>query len=221
MTTFFKVHNWWHRALFHLDLEQVDEVFALYDRRLRDGHSKVALDLVDASALLWRLHIAGHDVGDRWIEVANSWDDHADGTLYPFNDWHAAMAYLGAGRHADVERILRLYREGPGAERETARWARDIGLPLIEGFAAFWRGDYRTAADALHRGRYIVNAFGGSHAQRDVIDWTLTEAAVRGRLNGLSEALANERLALKPHSPVNRNFLFRARSGATLARQAA
>ena len=22
---FFKVHNWWHRALFHLDLGQVDE----------------------------------------------------------------------------------------------------------------------------------------------------------------------------------------------------
>ena len=26
---FFKVHNWWHRALFHLDVGQMDEALAL------------------------------------------------------------------------------------------------------------------------------------------------------------------------------------------------
>ena len=32
---FFKVHNWWHRALYHLDLGQADEVLALYDGPIR------------------------------------------------------------------------------------------------------------------------------------------------------------------------------------------
>ena len=77
---------------------------------------------------------------------------------------------------------------------------------------AFWRRDYGRAAETLHGARHIVNRFGGSHAQRDVIDWTLTEAAVRGGLTDLAEALAQERLALKPHSPVNRRFLERARA---------
>jgi hypothetical protein len=36
-------------------------------------------------------------------------------------------------------------------------------------------------------------------------------------MTGLAEALANERLALKPHSPVNRTFL--ARAGATASPQ--
>jgi hypothetical protein len=58
-----------------------------------------------------------------------------------------------------------------------------------------------------------VNQFGGSHAQRDAIDWTLAEAAVRGKLSALAEALAHERLALKPHRVVNRALLRRARSG--------
>ena len=58
--------------------------------------------------------------------------------------------------------------------------------------------------------RFIANRFGGSHAQRDIIDWTLTEAALRGGLNDLAEAMAHERLALKPHSRVNRNLLSRA-----------
>ena len=78
---FFKVHNWWHRSLCHLDLGQGGEVLALYDGHIRQGHSLVALDMVDASALLWRLHLTGHDVGDRWQELATAWDGHADGRI--------------------------------------------------------------------------------------------------------------------------------------------
>ncbi len=218
---FFKVHNWWHRALYHLDLGQVDQVLSLYDGPIREGRSEVALDLVDASALLWRLHLSGHDVGDRWQELSRTWDQHADGKLYPFNDWHAVMSYLGSGRDAEVDRIVAAYRGNTADQAEAAGWARNTGLPLVEGFAAFWRGDYQTAAEALHRGRFIVNGFGGSHAQRDIIDWTLTEAAVRGGLTDLAEGLANERLALKPHSPVNRSFLNRAGNGGAASRQAA
>jgi hypothetical protein len=208
---FFKVHNWWHGALCHLDLGQADEVLRLYDGPIRGSRSTIALDLVDASALLWRLHLTGCDVGDRWGELAPCWDQHADGRLYPFNDWHAVMAYLGAGRERELDRVIAALQRSATGDADTAAWARTIGLPLIEGFLAFWRGDYRTCAEGLHAARAIVNQFGGSHAQRDIIDWTLTEAALRGGLTALAEALAHERLALKPHSPLNRAFLRRAR----------
>jgi len=217
---FFRVHNWWHRALCHLDLGQTEQVLALYDGPIRQDRSMVALDMVDASALLWRLHLTGHDVGDRWRELATAWDSHADGRTYPFNDWHAVMAYLGAGRTRDVERTLAGFRNSGGAA-EVDAWGRKTALPLVEGFAAFWRGDYETAAACLHGARHIANSFGGSHAQRDIIDWTLTEATVRGGLTGWAEALANERLALKPHSPVSRSFLRRASGQATLSQGAA
>jgi hypothetical protein len=207
---FFKIHNWWHRALFHLDLGQLDEVLRLYDGPVRGSRSAVALDLVDASALLWRLHLGGHPVGDRWGEVAQAWDQHADGRLYPFNDWHAVMAYLGAGRPGDVERVTAALERAAAGPGDAAAWAGAVGLPLVRGFAAFWRGAYAECAERLHAARFIVNQFGGSHAQRDVIDWTLTEAALRGGLDDLARALAHERLALKPHSPVNRAFLARA-----------
>jgi tetratricopeptide (TPR) repeat protein len=211
---FFKVHNWWHRSLCHLDLGQVNEVFALYDGPIRQERSPGALDMVDASALLWRLQMSGHDVGERWQELATAWDEHADGVSYPFNDWHAVMAYLGTGRHEQVERIASGFRTSAGAA-ETDAWGRSIALPLVTGFAAFWRGDYETAATELYGARHIANAFGGSHAQRDIIDWTLTEATVRGGLSAMTEALAGERLSLKPHSPINRSFLTRARTSVT------
>jgi tetratricopeptide (TPR) repeat protein len=212
---FFKIHNWWHRALCHLDLGQGDEVLRLYDGPIRAGRSAMALDLVDASALLWRLHLTGHDVGDRWTEVAQAWDQHADGRLYPFNDWHAVMAYLGDGREAEVARVVGALERSAREDTDVGRWARVVALPLIQGFCAFWRGEYRQCAESLHAARFITNQFGGSHAQRDVIDWTLTEAAVRGGLTSLAEALAHERLALKPHSPINRTFLTRARPQAS------
>lgn len=206
---FFQVHNWWHRALFHLELDQIDDALVLYDEAVRQNNSAIALELIDASALLWRLHLAGVDVGGRWQEVAATWDQHADGSTYPFNDWHAAMAYLGAGRDRDVEELLTRLRNTSKSQGDIAEWTRRNALPLIEGFVAFWRGDYSAATSRLHGARYIVNSFGGSNAQHDIIDLTLTEAAIRGGYTGLAEALTNERLALKPHSAINRNFLSR------------
>ncbi|BBI59932.1 hypothetical protein HSBAA_12380 [Vreelandella sulfidaeris] len=214
----FKVHNWWHLALCHLDLGHSKEVLALYDGPIRQARSNVVLDMIDASALLWRLTLTGQDVGERWQELAVAWDQHANGTLYPFNDWHAVMAYLGAGRDDRVESLLATLRNTDRSS-EAANWARHIGLPLAEGFVAFWRGNYATATERLYPLRFIANAFGGSHAQRDIIDWTLTEAALRGGNHELAEGMANERLALKPHSPINQGFLRRATAPIKVERQ--
>jgi tetratricopeptide (TPR) repeat protein len=196
----FKVHNWWHRALFHLELGQTEDALELYDGPVREDRSGLVFDLVDATALLWRLHLAGIELGERWQEVADAWGRHADGVTYPFNDWHAAMAWLGAGRMERVEALITLQKAN-AAETETGHWVRQFGLPLTEGFAAFWNKDYKQASISLYAGRFITNAFGGSHAQRDIIDLTLLAAAQRGGLTHLAEALANERLALKPHVP--------------------
>lgn len=209
-SNFFKVHNWWHRALCHLDLGQMDQVWSLYDGPIRGSRSPVAMDLIDASALLWRISVSGHDAGDRWHELADAWDAHADGRLYPFNDLHAVMAYLGAGRRSSIDRVVAVQDEAANGVTDVARWIRAVGRPLVEGFVAFADGRYAAAVDALHPVRFVAHQFGGSHAQRDVIDWTLTEAAIRAGHREVARALAHERAALKPHSPVNRDFVARA-----------
>ncbi|MFO1067448.1 MAG: tetratricopeptide repeat protein [Geminicoccaceae bacterium] len=209
-SNFFKVHNWWHRALCHLDLGQTGFVLDLYDSAIRGTPSTVALDLVDASALLWRLTLTGVDVGGRWGEVADAWQQHADGKLYPFNDWHAAMACLGAGREPELARLRAEMRRTAEGSNEVAAWTGAVGLPLVDGFAAFHRGDHAAAVELLHPVRYVAARAGGSHAQRDIIDWTLAEAALRGGMADLARALTAERAALKPHSPVIRDMVGRA-----------
>ena len=75
--SFFAIHNAWHLALFHLGLEQIDEVLTLVDQRILGGQSSVVLDMIDASALLWRLQLRGIDVGAalgrRWPSAGRRW----------------------------------------------------------------------------------------------------------------------------------------------------
>jgi hypothetical protein len=58
--------------------------------------------------------------------------------------------------------------------------------------------------------RNSAHRFGGSHAQRDLLDLTLIEAALRDGQPGLASALAAERAAVRPLSPLARLFLVRA-----------
>ncbi len=54
--------------------------------------------------------------------------------------------------------------------------------------------------------RGIAARFGGSHAQRDVFDLTLVEAALRSGQLALARTLSVERIHAKPESPLSRLF---------------
>ena len=170
----------------------------------------VALSLTNATALLWRLDTLGCDIGDRWSEQADLWQDHADGKCLVFTDIHAAMAELGSGREALVERRLQAMSETAASAVEAASLYRTVGIPVVEGLAAFHHGAYDLAVELLLPARFDLWQIGGSHAQRDVVDWTLTEAAVRAGQRDVALSLAHERLGTRPRSAPNRRFLHRA-----------
>ncbi len=202
-----QVHIWWHKALFHLELGQYDAALALYDGPIRTTQRPVALSLTNATALLWRLDTLGVDSGDRWRELAALWEDRADGRCLVFADIHAAMAELRSGRGALVEQRLTAMRETVASGVEAAGLYRSVGIPVVEGLAAFHRGAYAEAVELLLPVRIDLWQIGGSHAQRDVVDWTLTEAALRAGQRDVARSLAHERLATRPRSAPNRRFL--------------
>lgn len=135
------------------------------------------------------------------------WEDHADGRLCVFTDVHAAMAALRGGRETAVDDLLTAMRATAADGTEAAPIYRDIGLPAIQGLQAFHRGRYAEAVDHLLPARFNLWKLGGSHAQRDVLDWTLTEAAVRAGQRDVALSLAHERLGTRPRSAPNRRFL--------------
>ncbi len=210
--SFFQVHNWWHLALYHLERGEVDAVLALFDREIYGSRSGVVLDMVDASALLWRLHLRGVDVRDRFALVADNWAPISTAGTYAFNDVHAVMAFVGAGRRDDALAVLAAQDEAMAGPGDNAAFTAEVGRPVAEALVAFGDGDYARAVSLLRRARPVSARFGGSHAQRDVIDLTLIEAALRAEDAALARALAAERDARRHESPLTRLFVRRAKA---------
>ena len=202
--SFFAVHNWWHLALYHLDLGETEEAKALFDGPIYGTRSKAALDMVDASALLWRLHLRGIDVGDRWDALADRWAPIANAGNYAFNDVHAMMAFVGAGRGKAAADLLAAQRAAMEGSNDNADFTRAVGYPLARAIEAFGEGAYAETVALIRPIRSVAHRFGGSHAQRDLIDQTLVEAAFRAGQTGLAQALAAERLDSKHTSPFAR-----------------
>ncbi len=207
-----RVHIWWHRALFHVELGQYDEALALYDGPILETVRPLAVSLTNPAALLWRLRVIGHDIGTRGVAAVDSWTERADGRTSPFADLHALMAELSAERVVSAEQRLGWMRDAARGADEVGTCYRDVAVGLGEALIAFHRGAFADAADRLFALRQHVWRIGGSHAQRDVFEWTLTEAAIRGGQRDMALALAQERLAARPRSAVNRNFLRRAQA---------
>ena len=194
--SFFAIHNWWHRGLYHLELGEISEALALYDDPIRAERSTEWLDVVDAAALLWRLSLFGVDVTERAEQLAADIDDLVSSPVYIFNDWHAVMAFGLAGNTERTERVIASNRHLSAPTNASA--AERAGLALLEAFGAFAAGHPDRAIDLLIDIRPRANAVGGSHAQRDVIDLTLIAAAARAGDDSLARALVTERVARKP-----------------------
>ena len=159
-----QVHIWWHKALFHLELGQYDGAVALYDGLMRATQRPVALSLTNASALLWGLDTLGFDIGDPWRELADLWQGHADGKCLVFADIHTAMAELRSGEASAVEGQLKATRETAASSVEGAGLYRTVGIPVVEGLAAFHRGAWAEAVELLPPVSFDLWQIGGSHA---------------------------------------------------------
>jgi hypothetical protein len=211
------VHNWWHLALFHLERGQFDRVLGIYDRAvvhgIAKGEAQPAIDLVDASAMLWRLLLRGADTGRRFAQLSAAWQRAGGEGFYAFSDLHAMMAHLGAGREEVAAQVLGAMRRAAAGEGTNARLTREVGLPLAEALWAFSRGEFARAAALIAPVRPRARDFGGSNAQRDVLSLTLLEAALRGKDSSLAHVLAGERLAAKPDSPLAQELWTRAGGG--------
>ena len=207
---FFAFHNWWHLALFHLDEGDCGTALSVYDTHVRPVSTRVAGEMVDASALLWRLRLRGVDVGDRWTELARSWQALGDSGYYAFNDAHALMAFLATGDQRQAQRILEGLDAAARRKDTNAMMSREVGLPVARALQAFDGKDFEIAVDELQRVRAYAHRYGGSHAQRDLLQLTATEAALRAGRTSVASALIAERLANKPHSAFNLQLLERA-----------
>ncbi|MHB1130733.1 MAG: tetratricopeptide repeat protein, partial [Ilumatobacteraceae bacterium] len=163
----------------------------------------VAMEMLDASALLWRLHLDDIDVGNRWQPLADSWAEKDPGPWYAFNDMHAALAFVASEHMHDAEAMisrLQTYVAQPDPRVTNKDMVARVGLPIVRAVVAHGKGNYAECARLLDPIRNNVAIFGGSHAQRDVVQRTLIDALQKSGDHARAEQLLRERLHDRPTS---------------------
>lgn len=163
-SSFMRTHNWWHAALFSLELGQPEEALALFDAQVwgvRKGHCQ---DQVNAISLLARLELAGLDGGERWQDIARHVAPHALDGISSFLDLHFLYALARAGDDMLAREL-----------------ERAIDLPLAAGLVAHARGRHGEAANAFTSAPWRLQHLGGSQIQRATFDLIRRDSLVRGR----------------------------------------
>jgi tetratricopeptide (TPR) repeat protein len=173
---FFYSHLSWHLSLCELQAGNWAEALRLYqDAMVLDRHSGGPQQkMSDATAFLWRSELAGHPRdGAAWRTMY----DYANSALprpgSGLADLHVilAQAVMGDDAALDVRanQMEDLARDG--------RYPSGSYLPaLSRGFAAFERGDFSAAIEALAPLAGESERIGGSRAQHDLIEFTLLKA---------------------------------------------
>lgn len=173
---FFYGHLSWHLSLFEILAGDWEEAQRLYrDAIALDRHSGGPQQKVsDGAAFLWRSELAGYP------RDATAWQalhDYAKQALprpgSGLADLHVMLMNAVMGDHAALDaragQMEAMAREG--------RYPSGSYLPeLAPGFAAFDRGDFDKAIEALAPLAGQNERIGGSRAQHDLIDFTLLRA---------------------------------------------
>jgi hypothetical protein len=204
----FAGHLGWHEALFALETLALADALALFDAYLDERRIEITLQRVDAASLLWRIALVDGDAGARWRALVGGWRlDETTAGHSLFNDAHATMALVGAGELARAREWAAL---SLAAAERNGGWngsvARALGAPLLHGIVDFGAGEFDRATERMASIRDALVAFGGSRAQRDVVDQTLLAAAARGRDKRVGRALLAERRRAKPATPLTAHW---------------
>ncbi len=166
--------------------------------------------------MLWRLVIQGVDVGDRWIANGERWRQlvtEGEGGFYGFNDLHAALSFAALGWDDDLTDLGARAKSQAQQPHTLGIISRDVAVPVVQAITAYHEERFEDALDLLDAVRPIIVArFGGSNAQRDIIDQTMLASAIRGGLGDRAVSLANERLSRKPDGPLAGRFAERVRA---------
>ena len=155
-------HNAWHHALLALQIGRRADALAAFDRELATAAD--ASTCADATDLLWRLDLAGVDVGVRWRPLASAWARHLTPGFWGFLDVLAGLAFHRAGWPDEAHALRR------------ALAASQSSCSAFDAIEAFTHGDFALASERLPA---VLPLLGGSAPQRELFEATWRVARQR------------------------------------------
>lgn len=223
LNSFMQTHNWWHLALFALELGQHDEVLRLYDTEVWGVVKAYSQDQINAVSLLARLELAGVDVGNRWQDVGHYLAARTHDQVMPFLDLQYLYGLARAGR-PEAELLLgqiEAHAQALSGTADAPVW-QQVAVPAAEGLLAHAQGRPVEAAKSLGLALPRLAEIGGSHAQRDLFaqvhldammragQWGGVQQLLQPQLRGQPESLRLRRLAREAYTALGLGSLLTA-----------
>jgi len=166
-------HVSWHQAIWSLETGKRNEAWNIYGRDLHPGGSwgPQLNVLTDCASFLARAEMAGEAVDpEKWKAISDYAAQWFPNSGMIFADIHSALAFAMAG---DGEALRSLIDNPKGS-------AADIIPPIARGFAALASKNWDEAVRELQPILSMHERVGGSRAQRDLLEYSVTNALLRG-----------------------------------------
>ena len=178
LNSFMLTHNWWHQALFAIELQDFAGALQLFDERIWGVVKTYSQDQVNAVSLLSRLELVGVGVGGRWADVSSYLLHRTGDQVSPFLDLHYLYGLARAGL-PEAEVLMRNIEIHAQKLASAAPAWQDVALPAARGLLAHARGDFKHASGHLAQALPRLIEIGGSHAQRGWFEQLHKDAQAR------------------------------------------
>ncbi len=182
-------HISWHQAIWSLETGRREAAWRIYRNDLHPGGSwgPPLNVLTDGASFLARAEMAGESVDpELWRALSRYASQWFPNSGIVFADMHSALAFAMAG-DGDALRAIIDSPKGPAA---------DLLAPIARGFDAFARRQWREAIRELQPVLATHERVGGSRAQRDLLEYTVTCALLRdGQADQARQLISTRRRA--------------------------
>ncbi|XP_015791383.1 tetratricopeptide repeat protein 38 [Tetranychus urticae] len=204
-------HNYWHKAVFHIENNSYDEAISILDNILipQIDTTPHGLDLADAISLLTRLGFTcpqEKDFTAHWKSTYKASSPYLGTRISSFQDAHYLLACIESGNDSVGESILTSLQE----QDYFFTIDKKIVKSLLEAIIAYKREKYSEAVELLLPIKYDISKIGGSEAQRDLFSQLLIIAAIKSKCEQhrkLAEHLLIERENLRSNSKLTAGLL--------------
>jgi hypothetical protein len=188
-------HMGWHAALHSLAMGDADDVLARL-AVLSGPDCDTFRHVVDNGTLLMRCRLCG---------IVDPDDDPTNGRAgTPLPEWLTDMPSMYVGFHTAVGLAVQkrpddLRSLATACAAMAAPGAGELLAPLALALADYCVDRFAPAAEALESLRPTMYRWGGSRAQREVVEDVLIDAAVRGDRPQIAARVLTERIERRPN----------------------
>ena len=195
-------HLSWHQALWALHDGDANAMWEIVDASVSNekGSSLPINALTDTASIYYRAEMAGYNVSnERWLKLSEYAAEKFPTMGQSFADIHAALAHAMAGNKEYLSKLI----DG------NSGYAGDIVPAVAKAWKAISENKWDKAKQELENTSFDFERFGGSRAQRDLLEFTYVNVLLRtGEKTNARKTLLERRPVFYESAPIKAISLF-------------